>query len=131
MFEWWIYWGCSPREFAMYYCTCCIVPKDILDRLSHDKTLTQEQRKAMADSARVSDALRNVRVQASLLTSVSHSIGANLVTLAAAPKVNVYDCKQTETLPGTPVPNPKASTDATCWAPPRSPCGRSAATRSR
>jgi Zn-dependent metalloprotease len=98
----------------MYYCTCCIVPKEVLDRLSHDKTLTQEQRKAMVDTARVSDALRNVRVQAGLLTNVSQSIGAHLATLAAAPKVTVYDCKQTQTLPGTPVPKPKASTDATC-----------------
>jgi hypothetical protein len=31
-----------------------------------------------------------------------------------APKVTVYDCKQNQTLPGTPIPNPKASTDATC-----------------
>ena len=98
----------------MYYCTCCIIPKDVLDRLSHDKTLSQDQRKSMADSARVSDALRNVRVQAGLLTNVSQSMGAHLATLAAAPKVTVYDCKQTQTLPGTPVPNPKASTDATC-----------------
>jgi len=98
----------------MYYCTCCIVPKDVLDRLSHDKTLTQEQRKAMVDTARVSDALRNVRVQAGLLTNVSQSIGAHLAALAAAPKVTVYDCKQTQTLPGTPVPKPKTSTDATC-----------------
>ena len=97
----------------MYFCTCCIVPKDVLDRLSHDKTLSQEQRKTMTDSARVSDALRNVRIQAGLLTNVSQSISAHLVTLAAAPKVTVYDCKQTQTLPGTPVPNPKASSDAT------------------
>ena len=98
----------------MYRCTCFILPKDVLDRLSHDKTFTTEQRKSLADSARVSDALRNVRVQAGLLTNVSQSIGAHLTSLATAPKVTVYDCKQTQTLPGTPVANPKASADATC-----------------
>jgi Zn-dependent metalloprotease len=34
-----------------------------------------------------------------------------LVTLAAAPSVTVYDCKHTQTLPGTPIPKPKTSSD--------------------
>ena len=98
----------------MYKCTCFILPKDVLDRLSHDKTLTIEQRKSLADTARVSDALRNVRVQAGLLTNVSQSIGAHLTALATAPKVAVYDCKQTQTLPGSSIPSPATSKDATC-----------------
>ncbi len=98
----------------MYRCTCWIIPRDVLDRFSHDNTLTPQQQKAMADTARVSDAMRKLRVEAGQLTSVSRSIGANFATLAPAPKVTVYDCRQTQTLPGLPVANPKASTDATC-----------------
>ena len=45
------------------------------------------------------------------MTSVAATRAGGLVTLAAAPSVTVYDCKHTQTLPGTPVPKPKTSSD--------------------
>jgi Zn-dependent metalloprotease len=87
----------------MSYCTCCIVPKDILDRLATDKRLSAELRRSAAQSARISDAIRGVRERAGLLTSVSFATGGHLVELGTAPQVVVYDCQHTQTLPGAPV----------------------------
>lgn len=92
---------------------CCIVPKDVLERFAGDKKLGAELRKAAADSARITDLLRMLRRQHGELTSVAQAMGAHFVELAASPKVTVYDCKHTQNLPGTPVPNPKKSKDST------------------
>jgi len=100
-------------------CTCHIVPKDILERLAGDKKLSTELRRAARDSARLSDGLRNLRSQAAELTQLAQATGAHLVELAPSPKVTVYDCKHSQTLPGTPVPGAKTSRDATakrCFA---------------
>ena len=92
-------------------CTCFIIPNELLNKLSRDKTLTQALRKASHDTARVSLELRKGREQARELTIATQSIGSHLVDLAATPKVTVYDCKHTQTPPGTPVANPKKSKD--------------------
>ncbi|MFG6488869.1 M4 family metallopeptidase [Roseateles sp. BYS78W] len=94
-------------------CTCHIVPKDVLERLAGDKKLSAELRQAARASARLSDGLRALRNQAGALTQLAHEAGAHLVELAPSPKVTVYDCKNTQTLPGTPLPGAKASKDAT------------------
>jgi len=96
-----------------YQCSCFIVPQDVLERLAGDKKLSAELRKAAGDSARVTHAMRSLRTQAGALTSLASASGAHLVELAAAPKVTVYDCKNSQTLPGSPVANPKASADVT------------------
>ncbi len=95
------------------HCTCYIVPKDVLTRLANDKRLSTEARKAALDTARVSAEIRKLRIQAGELTMVSQSIGAHLEELAAAPKVTVYDCRHTQTLPGAPVSAPNNSKDKT------------------
>lgn len=100
-------------------CTCHIVPKDVLERLAGDKKLSAELRRGAADSARVTDGMRTLRTQNGELTRLAQASGAHLVELAAAPKVTVYDCKHSQTLPGMPVPGAKTSTDATakrCFA---------------
>jgi Zn-dependent metalloprotease len=94
-------------------CTCCIVPQDVLLRFANDKKLSAPLRKASADSARVSKALRKLRVEAAELTAVTSSIEQQFLTLAAAPKITVYDCRNTQTLPGAPLAAPKNSKDAT------------------
>ena len=103
----------ASGETLVNQCTCFIIPKDVLDRFSGDKKLSAELRKASADTSRVSTELRKLRTQAGALTTASRSLGAHLVDLAASPKVSVYDCKHSQTLPGTPITNPKASKDAT------------------
>jgi len=97
----------------MLRCTCFIVPKDVLERLSNDKKLSTELRQASADSARTSDALRLMRNEAAELTAISRGVGGHMVELAATPKVTVYDCKTSQTLPGTPVATPKNAADVT------------------
>ncbi|MFL6693793.1 MAG: M4 family metallopeptidase [Ramlibacter sp.] len=97
----------------MLRCTCFIVPKDVLDRFAADKTLSQDLRKASADSARITDGLRKLRADTGELTALSQTMGAHLRQLAPAPKVTVYDCRQTQTLPGAPVPAPAKAGDAT------------------
>jgi Zn-dependent metalloprotease len=84
----------------MRYC-CHIVPKDVLDRFAEDTRLSDELREGMSRTSRVSDGVRTLRVQAGIFTTAVQASGAQFVQLAAAPTVTVYDCKQTQTPPGT------------------------------
>jgi Zn-dependent metalloprotease len=93
-------------------CTCFIIPRYVLERLAVDPEFSAKARKSLADTARISHEVRLLRAQATQLTSVASST-AGLVQLAPAPQVTVYDCKHTTTLPGTTVPNPGSSGDAT------------------
>jgi Zn-dependent metalloprotease len=95
------------------HCSCDIVPKDVLDRLANDKQLSAETRKALSDTSLVSDEIRKLRVQTGAFTTAVQVIGAHFVELAALPIVTVYDCRQTQTLPGAPVAVPETSTDPT------------------
>lgn len=97
----------------MLNCTCCIVPQSVLERLAADKKSSAATRKASADSVRVTELMRSLRVQAGELTGLAQKAGAHQVQLAAAPLVTVYDCKNSQTLPGTPVKSPRTSADAT------------------
>lgn len=100
-------------------CTCHIVPNDVLERLAGDKKLATDLRQSARDSARLSTGLRGLRTQHGLLTQLAQQAGTHLVELAPAPKVTVYDCKHSQTLPGKPVPGAKTSKDATvkrCFA---------------
>ena len=94
-------------------CTCFIVPREVLIRFSHDKELSAEVRKRLFDTAQISHEIRELRVQAGKLTNVSMAHAGALPELAASPLVTVYNCNHTQTLPGTPVPNPGSSADAT------------------
>jgi Zn-dependent metalloprotease len=97
----------------MIMCTCFIIPRDVLTRLSQDTELGAELRKNLLDTAQISHEMRALRTQAGLLTSVALAHADALPVVAAAPAVTVYDCHHTYTLPGTPVPNPGGSTDPT------------------
>ncbi len=94
-------------------CTCLIVPRDILERLSEDRKLTDEIRQAAAATARLSSALRKLRTQAGKLIDVAQLVGGTPPALATAPAITVYDCKHTQTTPGTPVPDAGTAPDAT------------------
>jgi Zn-dependent metalloprotease len=93
-------------------CSCFIIPTDVLERLAEDNRLPEQVRSASADTTKVGIEIRKLRDQARKLTIASRST-APLVQLAAAPLVTVYDCKTTQTLPGTPVANPGSSGDTT------------------
>lgn len=94
-------------------CSCFIIPNDVLTKLSRDKKLSASLRKRLVDTVQISHELRELRTQAARLTSVASAHAAGLITLAATPSITVYDCKHTQTLPGTPVPKPKTASDAT------------------
>ena len=94
-------------------CTCFIVPREVLTRLSQDKKLPADIRKGLASTAEISHEIRELRIQAGKLTSVAMANASAMTVLAAAPAVTVYDCKHTQTLPGTSVPKPGSSSDAT------------------
>lgn len=94
-------------------CRCCIVPPDVLDRLSRDRKIQPAARKAAADTARLTTEIRKLRDQATKVTRTVGAAGGVVRILAATPKITVYDCKHTQTLPGSPISTPARSTDAT------------------
>lgn len=96
-------------------CTCHIVPQDVLRRLAQDDTLSDAQRQAFADTAKIDIEFRKLRNQAVTLSRVAQGI-AGPPTLAAAPvatAISVYNCNHTQSLPGMLVTNPATSADAT------------------
>lgn len=95
------------------HCACFIIPNDVLKRLAKDQKLNAAQRKAAADTAKLSAELRTLRDQQNLLTGMARGMALATNIVAATPKVTVYDCNHTHSLPGTPVPSPGSSSDAT------------------
>jgi len=95
------------------YCSCCIIPRDVLEKLAADPELSAEIRSAADATAKISSQIRKVRDEAVALTSITTALGAVPAELAPAPQVTVYDCKNGQSLPGTLVPNPGSSGDAT------------------
>jgi Zn-dependent metalloprotease len=93
----------------MVACTCFIVPREVLARLAHDEELSAEIRKGLFEAERASDEIRYERSQAAAATA--HD--GRRADFAASPAVTVYDCRHTQTLPGTPVPSPEISSDPT------------------
>jgi Zn-dependent metalloprotease len=95
-----------------------IVPTAVLTRLADDSSIPEESRQALLDSAAVEPAWRELRdahteaTQARLLANGITSFRLAGV-LASVPAVTVYDCKNTQSLPGSPVSNPGKSSDAT------------------
>jgi Zn-dependent metalloprotease len=94
-------------------CTCFIIPRDVLTRLSQNPDFGAELRKKLLDTVQITHQLRQLRVQHGLLTRIALAHASALTTLAGAPTVTVYDAKNTSNLPGTPVPNPGNAGDQT------------------
>lgn len=102
--------GIHPRP-----CSCFIIPQSTLERLSRDKKLSPEERKAFADTAKFEEEWRKVRRAKAKLSLKARSLLPSLEAVASAgpPAVTVFDCHHGTTLPGTSVPNPGSSADAT------------------
>ena len=97
-------------------CGCCfIIPSKVLERLARDKELPEQTRKAFADAAAFDKEWRKVRVVKAKLSMLAKTmLPAGLVAAAAGPPpCTVFDCAHGVTLPGTLVPNPGSSADAT------------------
>jgi Zn-dependent metalloprotease len=95
-----------------------IVPTAVLRRLADDDSIPAETRQALLDSAAVEPAWRELRsahteaTQTLLLAAKTAALSVAEV-LTPVPAVTVYDCKNTQSLPGSPVPNPGKSSDPT------------------
>jgi len=101
-----------PKEKNAMTFSCSIVPSHVLEKLAKDAKLPEEVRVAAANTVKVGLEIRKLRDQARKVTMAALSV-APPVQLAAAPLVTVYDCQTTQTLPGTPVPNPANAADPT------------------
>lgn len=92
------------------------MPAAVLRRLADDDTIPAESRQALVDSAAVEASWRELRkahtdaTQAGLVAKGITSLRLAGV-LAPAPAVTVYDCKNTQSLPGAPVSDPGTSSD--------------------
>ena len=94
-------------------CGCFIIPKDVLDRLANDKSLSEAARKALNDTRAGEDIWRRLRTAHAFATNATMASRGLSATLATSPKVSVFTCNQTTSLPGTPVANPGSSADMT------------------
>ncbi|MBS0562923.1 MAG: M4 family metallopeptidase [Proteobacteria bacterium] len=94
---------------------CFIVPRDVLERLSRNDSLSATVRKGMARTAKLDIELRRLRAQNHRLTRLGMRLAPVPAPAAAppVPQVLVADCQHGTTLPGVPVPAPGKSSDAT------------------
>jgi len=92
-------------------CGCYIVPPSVLERFAKDRSLPQDTRKAFADTEQLEGAWRKLRMAHSVATRARMAAAVNQAVLTGLPAVTVYDCNHTEVQPGTPVPDPKGSSD--------------------
>jgi Zn-dependent metalloprotease len=94
-------------------CGCFIVPQDVLDRFAKDKKLSEASRKAFADTSGYEQVWRKLRAAHNVATKGSIAAMGISAAVAPSPKVNVFNCSNTTSIPGAPVPNPGNSSDLT------------------
>ena len=99
-------------------CSCFIVPDDVLERFAADPALSNEVRQNLHHSALISRQVRKVRVENAALTLTAISLPIPRIPIPfplphRLPIGQAFDCHHGTTLPGTPVPNPGTSADAT------------------
>ncbi|TIS58183.1 M4 family metallopeptidase [Mesorhizobium sp.] len=94
-------------------CGCFIVPKEVIERFARDSSLPKRSRDAFQATAALEPIWRKLRVAQNQAIQASLLARPKALTLAAAPKVTIYDCQNTTSLPGIPVANPGGSADGT------------------
>lgn len=94
-------------------CHCFIIPKKVLDRFRQDPSLPEDSRRAFQGTADLDLIWRKLRSANTEASQARLAVVGELATLAPAPTVTVYDCKNSMSLPGTPVANPGSSPDGT------------------
>jgi Zn-dependent metalloprotease len=94
-------------------CTCHIIPEDVLRRLAQDASLSDAQRAAFRDTANVDVEFRKLRAQAARLSQVAQAIAGPAPLAKALPKISVYTCNHTQSLPGVHIASPAKSADTT------------------
>lgn len=94
-------------------CHCCIIPSDVLERFSKDKSLSAAERKNFADMATFETHWRKVRSVQARANALAQLSLSGKTPLAATPAITVYNCGNGTSLPGTPIPTPGSSSDQT------------------
>ncbi len=96
-------------------CMCFIIPTRVLERLSRDRKLSPDDRKAFSVMAKYETEWRKLRVARIQHLRAAKTMLPSLVAAAPSgpPAVSVFDCHQSTTLPGTLVLKPGSSTDVT------------------
>jgi Zn-dependent metalloprotease len=84
-------------------CHCFIIPTDVLERMSKNKKLSPEARKAFADAAAFETHWRKLRALQTKAAVVALQTFSARTPVAATAAITVYDCSQGTTLPGTPL----------------------------
>ena len=96
-------------------CGCFIIPKRLLARFAKDRKLSAEERRLFANAVKLESQWRDARIATAAFANQARSVlptGMDAVAAAAAPSVLVFDCRNGNTLPGTPVASPGSSSDA-------------------
>lgn len=83
----------------MYRCHCQFIPDEVLKRLACDAKLSNEACENAAYSAQLSGHLRDIRLENKRLAGFVMT-RQKLTKLAENPEVTVFDCRQTQSLPG-------------------------------
>lgn len=96
----------------MHQCHCQFVPQDVLKRLGSDPQLSKDIGNNADYSAQLTQHFKNMRLQHKRFTGFLLETRAPLSLLAAKPAITLFDCKQTLSLPGTPVLKPGTSDDS-------------------
>lgn len=94
------------REKGRLMCKCFIIPADVLDRLSRDTDLPADARQKLQDTKSVDIHIRNVRENARTLTLAAFAVAPVRAAIAAAPTVTVYNCQNSQSLPGAQIDDP-------------------------
>jgi Zn-dependent metalloprotease len=94
-------------------CTCHIIPEEVLARLANDQRLNANDQLAFRNSAALEPYWRQLRASNMEMTSIAGLSIAGAGLTVTTPSVTVFNCNHGTVLPGTPVPNPGNSSDAT------------------
>lgn len=94
----------------MYRCHCQFIPDEVLKRLACDPTLSKEACESAAYSSRLNQHFRDIRDESKKLAGFLLE-NHNLVKLTDNPEVTLFDCRQTQSLPGLQVKDPVKSDD--------------------
>jgi Zn-dependent metalloprotease len=89
---------------------CAIVPPDVLQRHSRDKTLDDDVREKMRKTLSIDTELRKLRAQARKVSVKSHQL-CEPNTIASRPSINLFDCRHSRSMPGAPITTPSKSPD--------------------
>jgi len=94
-------------------CMCSIIPSNVLKRFARDKKLSASSRRRFAEAAAHETHWRKLReLNAAAFARAQLTLSAG-ESISAVPAVTVFDCATGTALPGSPVPNPGASSDPT------------------